>query len=140
MIKPEFLEMVTKPGFWFCRSAECEVVYFHPGGERLTKEDVRVRIGLKETRDPVPICYCFGFTEAMAREEIDYSGKCTIREQITEEMKAGRCACEIRNPQGSCCLGNITVVVKRLLDAKGSHPESKLATSPAKNPALVLKH
>lgn len=114
MVKPEFLEEVTKPGFQFCRSAECDVVYFHPDGERLAKADVRIRVGLKETEDPVPICYCFGFTEAMAREEIESSGKCTIPDRIASEMKAERCACEVRNPQGSCCLGNVTAAVERL--------------------------
>jgi hypothetical protein len=126
MVKPEFLEEVTKPGFQFCRSAECDVVYFHPDGERLTKADVRVRVGLKETENPVPICYCFGFTEAMALKEIESSGGCTIPERITAEMKAERCACEVRNPQGSCCLGNITTVIKRLLDAKGRFFDLKL--------------
>jgi len=118
MVKPEFLEVVTKPGFLFCRSAECDVVYFHPGGERLNKADLRVRVGLKETEDPVPICYCFGFTEAMAREEIESSGRCTIPEQITAEMKAERCACELRNPQGSCCLGNVSATIKSLLNLR----------------------
>ncbi len=114
MVEPEFLELVTKPGFLFCRSAKCEVVYFHPDGERLTKTNLRVRVGLKETEDPVPICYCFGFTEAMAREEIESSGRCTIPERITAEIKAERCACEVRNPQGSCCLGNVSATIKSL--------------------------
>jgi len=115
MVKPEFLEVVTKAGFRFCRSQECDVVYFHSNGERLTKADIRVRIGLKEKEDPVPICYCFGFTAAMAREEIEFSGKCTIPERIAAEMKAERCACEVRNPQGSCCFANVTSAVKELL-------------------------
>ena len=85
------------------------MVYFHPDGEQqLKKGDVRVRVGLKESEDPMPICYCFGFTEAMAREEIRATGKCTIPRRIAAEIKAGNCACEIRNPQGSCCLGNAT--------------------------------
>ncbi len=115
MVKPEFLEAVTKPGFLFCRSPKCDVVYFHPDGERLTKADIRVRVGLKEAADPVPICYCFGFTEAMAREEIELSGKCTIPDRIAAEMKLERCACEVRNPQGSCCFSNVTAAVKKLL-------------------------
>jgi len=115
MVRPEFLKMVNKPGFQFCRSAECELVYFHPDGERLTKANLRVRVGLKETEDPLPICYCFGFTEAMARSEIESTGKCSIPERITAEMKAERCACEVRNPQGSCCLGNVSATIKSLL-------------------------
>lgn len=114
-VKPEYLETVEVGAFNFCRTATCEVVYFHDSDIILTKVDVRQRIGLKEAEDPVPICYCFGFTEAMATEEIQATGKCTIPQRITAEVKKGNCACEIRNPQGSCCLGNVTAAVKRAM-------------------------
>lgn len=123
MVQPLHLELVIKPGFLFCRSANCEVVYFHPDGDCLRKPDVRVRVGLKETTDPVPICYCFGYTEAMAVAEIRDTGKCTIPQRITAEVKAGNCACEIRNPQGSCCLGNVNVAVKRVMKAVQAKPD-----------------
>jgi hypothetical protein len=120
MVQPCHLELVNKPGFLFCRSADCDVVYFHPEGDCLRRPDVRVRVGLKETEDPVPICYCFGFTEAMAVEEVRNTGQCTIPQRITAEVKAGNCACEIRNPQGSCCLGNVNAAVKRATQAERS--------------------
>lgn len=109
------LERVKQPGFSFCRTTDCDVVYFHAGGDCLRKADVRVRVGLKETEDPVPICYCFGFTEAMAVEEIRATGKSTLLQRITAEVKAGNCACEIRNPQGSCCLGHVQAAVKKAM-------------------------
>jgi hypothetical protein len=115
MIQSWHLELVNKPGFLFCRSADCDIVYFHPEGACFRKSDVRVRVGLKETEDPSLICYCFGFTEAMAVEEIRATGQCTIPQRITAEVKAENCACEIRNPQGSCCLGNVQAAVKRSL-------------------------
>ena len=115
MVQPQHLEPANKPGFLFCRTADCDVVYFHPDGDCLRKPDVRVRVGLKETEDPVPVCYCFGFTEAMAVEEIRATGKCSIPRRITAEVKAGNCACEIRNPQGPCCLGNVNAAVKRVM-------------------------
>jgi hypothetical protein len=118
MVKPEFLEQVSKPGFRFCRTASCEVVYFHADGERVGKSDVRVRIGLKEREDPVPLCYCFGFTEGMVRDEVEATGTCTIPERIAAEVRKGNCACEVRNPEGSCCLGNVRAVVKRHLMAR----------------------
>jgi hypothetical protein len=80
----------------------------------LTKAGVRQRVGLKETDAPVPLCYCFGFTEKMVCDEIQATGQCTIPQRITSEIKAGHCACEIRNPQGTCCLGNVTAAIKRL--------------------------
>lgn len=126
-VQPWHLELVNKPGFLFCRSANCEVVYFHPDDYCLRKPDVRVRVGLKETTDPVPICYCFGFTEAMAVEEIRDTGKCTIPQRITAEVKAGNCVCEIRNPQGSCCLGNVTAAVKQATKAVAAKKSGTLA-------------
>lgn len=61
--------------------------------------------------------HCFGFTEAMVCEEIRATGQCSIPRRITVEARAGNCACEIRNPQGSCCLGSVTAAVKRLMQA-----------------------
>jgi hypothetical protein len=112
-VKPEHLETVEAGAFNFCRTATCEAVYFNGNGIVLAKADVRQRIGMKETQDPAPICYCFGFTEAMVVAEIRATGQCTIPQRITNEVKAGNCACEIRNPQGSCCLGNISIAVKK---------------------------
>ena len=91
-VKPEHLETVGAGAFNFCRTARCEAVYFNAGGVVLTKADVRQRIGLKETEDPVPLCYCFGFTKAMLVEEIGATGKCTIPQRITAEIKAGATA------------------------------------------------
>ncbi len=125
MVKPEFLSTVNNPGFMFCGTATCAVVYFHPHGERLEKKDLRVRVGLKERDDPVALCYCFGFTEEMVREEIRETGHCTIPQRITSEIKAEHCACEVRNPQGSCCLGNVTAAVKRLLAAAEKEAQEK---------------
>ena len=120
-VKPEHLETVETGSFNFCRAATCDAVYFNDSGVVLSKGAVRQRIGLKETEDPLPICYCFGFTEAMAVEEVRATGKCTIPQRISAEVKAGNCACEIRNPQGSCCLGNVTTAVKKVM-AAGRRP------------------
>jgi hypothetical protein len=113
MVKPEFLAMVTKPGFRFCGSPDCEVVYYHSDEEQLRKTDLHVRVGIKEAEEPAPLCYCFGFTRAMVLEGLRNAGHSDIPKQISAELKAGNCACEVRNPQGSCCLGNIATVIKR---------------------------
>lgn len=113
MVRPEFLEVVNKPGFLFCRTRDCPIVYFNSDGEALRKPDLRVRVGLKETADPVAVCYCFGFTERMLLEEIQATGHTSIPQRIAAEMKVDRCACEVRNPQGSCCFGNVKAAAKR---------------------------
>jgi hypothetical protein len=99
IVRPAFLDVVNEPGFLFCRTVHCALVYFHPHGKTLEKSDLRVRVGLKETADPVPLCYCFGFTERMLLEEIQANGRTTIPQRIAAEVEAEHCACEVRNPQ-----------------------------------------
>lgn len=123
-VKPEHLDRAECSPFYFCRTPNCAVVYFNAAGVVLRKPDVRQRIGIKETEDPIPLCYCFGFTEAMVREEIRAMGRCTIPQRISAEVKAGNCACEIRNPQGSCCLGNVTAAVKQALSSHRVAPQA----------------
>jgi hypothetical protein len=75
-----------------------------------------VRIGLKETSPPITLCYCFDHTLDHVREEITRTGVCRIPELVAEEVKAGRCACELKNPSGACCLGELRGAVKNLKD------------------------
>lgn len=57
------------------------------------------------------MCYCFEVTEADIGREIAATGASTAMDKITTHVKAGRCACEIKNPQGTCCLGNVAAIV-----------------------------
>ncbi|GAB4407287.1 MAG: hypothetical protein Fur0044_00080 [Anaerolineae bacterium] len=59
------------------------------------------------------VCYCFRHSPATIRAEWLATDSSTVIEEINNGIKAGQCACEIRNPQGSCCLGNVGSVVKR---------------------------
>ena len=115
-VKPVRLTAVESGQFAFCRLPECPVVYFDASGIEFTVDDVRQRPTAKGGANP-QLCYCFGFDTAMVREEIAATGGCTIPQRIAAEMKADRCACEIRNPQGSCCMANVTSAVKRELAA-----------------------
>ena len=111
--------------YYFCDSSDCEIVYFALDAEapRFRLEDLVVRVGAKETADPIPMCYCFGFTRQDIWDEIRSSGKSTVAKRITAEVEAGRCACEVKNPSGKCCLGDVTQTAKDGLGQKG---ESKL--------------
>jgi hypothetical protein len=111
--------------YYFCGAPDCDVVYFALDAEapKFRREDLTVRVGSKETADPIPICYCFGFARQDIWDEILNTGKSTVVERIAAEIKAGRCACEVRNPSGKCCLGDSTRAAKDRLSQKG---ESKL--------------
>ena len=111
--------------YYFCDSSDCEVVYFplDPEAPSFRRGDLMMRVSAKETENPLPICYCFGFTRQDIWDEIHKTGKSTAAKRIAAEVEAGRCACEVRNPSGKCCLGDIARVVKDGLKRKG---ESKL--------------
>ena len=114
MLKPKFFDRIGDGQYYYCASSDCEVVYFpETEGTQFYKEDLRVRVGAKEKKDPKPICYCFGFDESDFGNEICETGQTTIPAQIIKMVKAGMCACDTRNPSGACCLGEITKTVKR---------------------------
>ncbi len=94
----------------FCRTPDCDVVYFSDSAT-FRKAEVKVRVGIKETEDPVPLCYCFDYSRADIRREIEKLGSTKIPDEIEAEIQAGFCACEVKNPSGSCCLGDITRAV-----------------------------
>ena len=113
-VKHEYLDRVNDEAYRFCPDPSCDVVYY--GGTRFTVNDLRELVSAKTTGDARPICYCFGFTEGDARAEIKRTAHSAIPATISRLIKAGMCACEVRNPSGACCLGEVTRTVKRLSD------------------------
>jgi hypothetical protein len=122
VVADETIEAILEPaqalsllavGRRFCGTPSCEIVYYGDDGRAVTKSEVPIRVGLKEREDPIPLCYCFGFSVADVRREIAKTGRCTIPAHITAEVRAGRCSCEITNPSGTCCLGEVNRAVKQ---------------------------
>jgi hypothetical protein len=97
----------------FCPDADCEVVYFGSGDMRFTTEDIRVGVWQKQPVGDRQVCYCFGESEGSIRAEIEAEGCSSAVARIREHIVAGRCACEIRNPRGSCCLGDVMAAIER---------------------------
>lgn len=98
--------------YFFCATADCNVVYFSNDGDVFCKADLKVRVGIKEAEEPIPVCYCFNYTKKMILDDIIKNGRSTIQERIAKEAKMGNCQCEIKNPQGSCCLGEVARIIK----------------------------
>lgn len=114
LLRPEALARLDAgAAYRFCRTTTCPVVYFADGSDTVfRKGDLKVRVGLKETEEPAPVCYCFGHTRGSVGEEIQRTGRSTAVESITAHIQAGRCGCEVNNPSGACCLGEVSKVVK----------------------------
>jgi hypothetical protein len=60
------------------------------------------------------ISYCFGENEIDMRREVEQFGRCDAVERIRQPIQAGRCACEVRNPRGICCLADVAAAVARV--------------------------
>jgi len=98
--------------YYFCASPACDIVYFALGGGRFLTPDLRVAVWQKEARGSRTVCYCFGENEAEMREELMQTGVCHAVSRVREHIAARRCACDIRNPRGTCCLGDVTSAVR----------------------------
>jgi hypothetical protein len=101
----------------FCRMPTCDVLYYGADGQCVGKSAAVVRVGLKEIADPIPLCYCFGFTRADIASEVAQKGDSDVPARITAEVRAGRCRCETANPSGTCCLGVVRKAVKAAQDS-----------------------
>lgn len=90
------------------------MVYFASDGvQTFLIGDVRVRVYQKEPdSDDVPVCYCFGHTRGEIRAAVDALAVAIV-DDINAGIRAGQCACDLRNPQGSCCLGNVRRLLRR---------------------------
>lgn len=99
----------------FCPDPDCDVVYFdRPADSVFRKHDLTTRVGQKESDDPIPLCYCFDITLSDLRRDMAAGGKLSIPAMIAAQIRAGHCACEVKNPEGSCCLGNVTKAARGL--------------------------
>jgi hypothetical protein len=106
------LRKLQKADYRFCDSPTCEVVYFSSeGAQSFTLADVRVRVYPKEFSADVPICYCFQHT--LGALQSSASQMQAIYQDIVDGIREGNCACNLRNPQGSCCLGNVQAIARR---------------------------
>jgi hypothetical protein len=106
------LRELAQGGYYFCSSAGCAIVYFTSCGSAIHHDQLRERVFQKEPRDDVLVCYCFRYRV----DTLQRSGsaeRAAILADIVAGTQQGQCACDIRNPQGSCCLGNVRGLIMR---------------------------
>jgi hypothetical protein len=110
------LHEVRPVAYYFCPTEKCVVVYFAEDGDQSFGEDaLRERVYQKHPHeDDVLICYCFRHTPGSIREEWRQTGQSTVIETVTVGTQTGQCACDLRNPQATCCLGNLRRFVQQM--------------------------
>jgi hypothetical protein len=100
--------------YGFCPDPACSVVYFGKTGPVFTVDEVRERVWQKEPVGGRTFCYCFGENETDIAREIERTGQSAAVERVRAHIAARRCACEVRNPRGACCLGDLRAAVDQL--------------------------
>ena len=98
----------------FCANPACVVVYFNPSGKTVSRGQTVRPITVKDQGDEIPICYCFEFMRGDLRRDLTEKGATAIPNEIKKGIIDGRCDCELKNPQGTCCLGNVASAIKKI--------------------------
>jgi hypothetical protein len=112
---PQALERLDSQNFYrFCSSASCPIVYFSAEVDTFATDDLKVPVFQKNPGQEVPVCYCFGWTRQRIQQNFEQQEQTSAIAAITAHIRAGRCGCEVNNPQGSCCLGNVRRIVQEL--------------------------
>lgn len=97
-VKTPWKENVKPQDYFFCDDPACEIVYFSSEGEKITKHQLRSRVGVKEMLDDSPLCYCFDISLR------DYKDNPSLIDFVKEKTRQALCDCSARNPSGRCCL------------------------------------
>jgi len=118
LLKESALERFDeKRVYRFCTTPSCDVVYFSDSSDLVfTKDEVKVKVTIKDESLVVNVCYCFGYTRQSILDEIEASGSSKAVEDISAKMKDPGCSCDILNPQGGCCLKNVKAWIKEAGD------------------------
>ncbi|MDP2876881.1 MAG: hypothetical protein Q8O00_11900 [Holophaga sp.] len=98
----------------FCPHPACPVAYYAPSGTAILKDQLSVRLGIKETEAPRPICHCFGHSMESLAAEWEAKGSVSAVIEVMGKVRAGECHCEELNPQGVCCLTELRRAVLSL--------------------------
>lgn len=104
------LDALRSAEYRFCADPDCPTVYYSADGlQAFAESDLRERVYQKHPNDTdIFICYCFRHTVGEVRAD----GR-RVSAGIKRGIENSQCACDIRNPQGSCCLGNVNGLLKR---------------------------
>ena len=87
-------------GLRLCRTKSCPLAYYGDAGARIPASSLAL-LPLFKGGDVV--CFCF---LRRASEMVD-GGRERVLDEIAARVRAGDCSCDLRNPSGKCCLGEI---------------------------------
>ena len=114
LLKPTALATLDPEcDYAFCPNPSCETVYFALDGPlTFAAGDLKVPVFQKDSDMEVPVCYCFDWTRKRIMQAVRQGGN--PLQEIKAHVQAGRCGCEVNNPQGACCMGNVVEWIRQV--------------------------
>ena len=103
----------SQDAWFFCKTQHCSVVYFSSSEIKPIYLD-----SLKETPFPKStnpnrlVCFCFHHSVQEILDDVLHNSVSTIKEDIIEACRKDLSDCLHMNPEGRCCLGNISMLLK----------------------------
>ena len=113
-------------GEWrFCGTPSCLVGYYGTDCKTVVPLDALRTTPFPKSDNLLQfVCFCFEHTVAAIIDDVKHHQSPTLQASITEACRQGLDACEQKNPEGRCCLGNVAAVVRRAEGAPS--PETDL--------------
>jgi len=100
-LRQECVGRIQPGAYRFCDSTDCDAVYYLPETMSVfVRAELELRVGQKETEDPIQVCYCFGYFRSDIEKDVVETGDTEIPQVIKARTKAGECSCETSNPGG----------------------------------------
>lgn len=101
----------------YCNSSQCALSYFSTDRQlTFLASDLKVKATVKDQSLDTNVCYCFGYTRKDVLDELRKTGHSTTKKIIKQKMRDPGCSCETTNPQGGCCLANVTIWTKEAIN------------------------
>ena len=108
LLSPAKVSTIQNAQYYYCPDPDCNVVYFsYENVPCFTIHDLNVKVLAKDISEDVPVCYCFGWTRHRIKNRLQEPGASNPATEISRDVRAGKCSCDIKNPTGRCCLGDI---------------------------------
>ena len=122
-----------------CRAPDCAVVYYRRARAQTFHVDELRKAAVHQKRpddDDVLVRYCFRHSigEIAGPRR---SGAPAILADINAGIRAGQCACDLRNPEGTCCLGNVRALMASLSASRRVISQADDALEPKANNRLL---
>lgn len=114
LLKASALETIEpENSYVFCSNPNCPTVYFSGNhSQSYIENDLKVPVYQKNLSADVPVCYCFDWTRERLMQTVGTDQQ--PADLIKAHVQASRCGCEVNNPQGACCLGNVNAFLRGL--------------------------